>query len=65
MSSHRLEIEAGKWFRSNRIPIEERKCSICHILEHEFHFVIESSIYIYRLKKNTYLSKVLENTKFV
>ena len=25
MSSHRLEIEVGRWARPNRIPIEQRK----------------------------------------
>ena len=29
MSSHRLEVEVGKWARPNRIPIDERKCSSC------------------------------------
>lgn len=45
MSSHRLEIEAGRWSRPNRTPIDERKCSVCGILEDEYHFVIECRIY--------------------
>ena len=36
--SHRLEIEVGRWARSNRIPIDERKCITCNKLEDEFHF---------------------------
>ena len=46
MSSHRLEIEAGRWARPNRIPIDERKCSICGKLEDEYNFVIECVLYI-------------------
>ena len=45
MSSHRLEIEAGRWVRPDSIPFEERKCSICGTLEDEFHFVLECSLY--------------------
>ena len=26
MSSHRLEVEAGRWVKPNRIPLNERKC---------------------------------------
>ena len=37
-SSHRLEIEVGRWARPNRIPIDERKCITCNKLEDEFHF---------------------------
>lgn len=45
MSSHRLEIECGRWVRPNPIPIDERKCSLCEILEDEYHFVIECPLY--------------------
>ena len=39
-SSHRLEIEAGRWARPH-IPVGERKCGICNQLEDEYHFVLE------------------------
>ena len=44
MSSHRLAIESGRWARPVRIPIEERKCVCCDLLE-EFHFVLECKCY--------------------
>ena len=46
VSSHRLAIESGRWARPTRIPIGERKCVNCNILEDEFHFVIECNMYI-------------------
>ena len=36
VSSHRLEIEVGRWARPNRTPINERKCRYCNKLEGEF-----------------------------
>ena len=41
MSCHRLEIEAGRWVRINRVPANERKCTLCNVMEDEYHFVIE------------------------
>ena len=45
VSSHRLAIESGRWTRPTRIPIDERKCVNCNILEDEFHFIIECDMY--------------------
>ena len=45
LSSHRLEIEAGRWNKPNPTPFHERKCRICHILEDEYHFVLECPLY--------------------
>ena len=45
LSSHRLEVETGRWARPNAIPFEERRCTSCHSLEDEFHFVLECSRY--------------------
>ena len=45
MSSHRLEVEKGRWVRQNRVPIHERKCIFCNILENEYHFVIQCAAY--------------------
>ena len=55
MSSHRLEVEAGRWVRQNRVPILERKCSFCNILEDEYHFVIQCAAYSELREK--YISK--------
>ena len=55
MSSHRLEVEAGRWVRQNRVPIHERKCSFCNILEDEYHFVIQCAAYSELREK--YISK--------
>ena len=43
--SHRLEIETGRWAKPNKIPLDNRKCMICNVLEDEFHFVLECSFY--------------------
>ena len=45
LSSHRLNIETGRWNRPNPIPIHERKCSFCDHLEDEYHFILECPLY--------------------
>lgn len=45
VSSHRLEIEAGRWHKPNKTPLENRKCQSCNSLEDEFHFVLECPLY--------------------
>ena len=42
-SSHTLAIEYGRYTRP-KTKIEDRKCSSCHILEDEKHFLIECNI---------------------
>ena len=45
VSAHRLEIETGRWTKPNRTPLDDRICLICGVLEDEFHFMLECSIY--------------------
>ena len=45
LSSHHLEVETGRWARPNATLFEERRCTSCHSLEDEFHFVLECSRY--------------------
>ena len=45
MSSHRLEIEAGRWHRPHSIPLDERKCRVCNIIEDKFHFILECTLF--------------------
>ena len=45
VSSHRLEIEAGRWNKPIATPLNDRKCKICNVLEDEYHFVIECPFY--------------------
>ena len=45
VSSHRLEVETGRWHKPNKIPKHERKCQLCKSLEDEFHFIIECPLY--------------------
>ena len=45
MSSHRLQIEAGRWHRPQSIPLNERKCKIYNSVEDEFHFILECTEY--------------------
>ena len=44
VSSHRLEIEAGRWARPYK-PVSDRICNICNCLEDEYHFVFECQLY--------------------
>ena len=43
-SSHLLQIEKGR-HANPKIPIDERLCSSCGIIEDEFHFVIECTLF--------------------
>ena len=45
LSSHKLFIESGRWNRPQPTPREERKCTICNILEDEFHLLLECRMY--------------------
>ena len=45
LSSHRLEIEMGRWHKPQIIPRNERKCQLCNTLEDEFHFLLECPLY--------------------
>ena len=45
VSSHRLEIECGRWTRPEKTPLDNRKCRICNALEDEFHFILECPLY--------------------
>ena len=42
-SSHTLAIEYGRYTRP-KTKIEDRNCSICHVLEDERHFVMDCTI---------------------
>jgi hypothetical protein len=50
-SSHRLNIESGRWHKPRPIPRNERKCDVCNILEDEFHFLFECQMYSEYRKK--------------
>ena len=45
VSSHRLEIECGRWTRPEKTPLDNRKCRICNAVEDEFHFILECPLY--------------------
>ena len=62
VASHRLEIEAGRWHKPNKIPVEDRKCFICNRLENEYHFILECPLYE-EIRKNIYQTLFLEKTK--
>lgn len=40
-SAHKLNIEQGRY---KKVPLEDRLCSMCNILEDEFHFVLKCKI---------------------
>ena len=35
----------GRWAKPNKIPLDNRKCRACGVLEDEFHFILECAIY--------------------
>ena len=47
LSSHRLEIETGRWARP-LVERQNRKCKLCNlsVVEDEFHFVLECPAYV-------------------
>ena len=53
VSSHRLEVERGRWAKPNKIPLDNRKCRFCEVLEDEYHFILEC--YIYNDLRKTYI----------
>ena len=42
LSNHKLEIEVG---RHKRKPVDERLCTVCHVVEDEIHFLIDCKKY--------------------
>ena len=44
-SSHRLEVETGQWARPVRKSLNERLCTFCGVLEDEYHFIFECTVY--------------------
>ena len=51
MSSHRLAIESCRLVKPIRLPIEERKCTDCDVLEDEYHLIFECNRYTELRKK--------------
>jgi hypothetical protein len=62
VSSHRLEIESGRWHKPESIPVQERKCQHCNVLEDEFHFLFECSLY--NDIRKIHRAILLEKTKY-
>lgn len=59
VSSHRLEVEAGRWHKPVSIPFDERKCKFCNVLEDEFHFLFTCPVY--NELRDTYISRHYRN----
>ena len=55
LSSHRLAVESGRWHKPLPIPFIERKCTICNVLQDEFHIVIECNLF--KDLRNRYISR--------
>ena len=51
LSSHRLRVESGRWHKPQPIPFNERKCTLCNVLEDEFHVVCKCPNYV-QLRNN-------------
>ena len=56
VSAHRLQVEAGRWHKPVAIPYTERKCHLCNVLEDEYHFVLECTLYAEI--RRTYIDKI-------
>ena len=67
VSSHNLEIEAGRWHKPVSKPFSERICLICSTLEDEYHFVLVCSLYqdLRKLYINKYYWKRPNMYKFI
>ena len=55
LSSHRLEVETGRWTKPEKITFDNRKCMFCNTLEDEFHFVLKCDLY--KDLRKTYIAK--------
>ena len=55
LSSHRLAVESGRWHKPLPIPFIERKCTICNVLQDEFHIVIKCNLF--KDLRNRYISR--------
>ena len=51
VGTHKLEVEAGRCHKPNKLPYNERKCQLCNTLEDEFHFLLECPLN-YDLRKS-------------
>ena len=49
-SSHRLRVETGRWDRPI-IPPQHRLCSVCSVVDDEFHFLFECKKFVDNRKK--------------
>ena len=45
LSSHRYNIETGRWGK-NKIPRADRQCTLCNVIEDEFHVLIICPRYV-------------------
>ena len=45
-SSHNLAIETGRHHKPNPIPVSERLCSTCNVVEDEIHHLISCKIFV-------------------
>ena len=59
VSSPRLEIEMGRWAKPNKIPSDNRICKSCNVLEDEFHFILECTLF--QTLGKTYIKKYFWN----
>jgi hypothetical protein len=66
-SSHRLNVETGRWHKPRPIPRNDRKCELCNKLEDEFHFLLECRLYCAYRKKyiNSYYWRNPNIPKFI
>jgi hypothetical protein len=44
-AAHRLQVEMGRWNKPLPIQFDERKCAQCDVLEDEFNFILQCTLY--------------------
>ena len=52
----------GRWAKPNKIPLANRICKSCSVLEDEFHFILECTFF--QTLRKTYIKKFFWNTKY-
>jgi hypothetical protein len=62
MSSHRLSIESDRWAKPTAIPLEQRKCRKCKVLE-DCHEVLVTGVTNLCTQQHTLLDEVMQMDK--
>ena len=65
LSSHRLEVECGRWRKPVSVPFQDRKCKQCNTLEDEYHFLCKNYTELRKTYIKPYYWKYPSNFKCI